>query len=156
MIYWFGMWAIKPMDIKSWPVEEKIFIPIVNSAVFLVSQKKRYDTFGVGHSSTSISAALGMAIASNLKVQQTPHCYHWWRIYRFRYGFWRLNHAGVTDANTRNSKWYTLLDWSSVGLETIPHCSKRGKTQGKTTWLSPWILIIRDPLTVMIFFWSKN
>src|SRR6478672_1815413 len=26
-----------------------------------------YDTFGVGHSSTSISAALGMAIASNLK-----------------------------------------------------------------------------------------
>jgi 1-deoxy-D-xylulose-5-phosphate synthase len=26
-----------------------------------------YDAFGVGHSSTSISAALGMAIASNLK-----------------------------------------------------------------------------------------
>ena len=26
-----------------------------------------YDTFGVGHSSTSISAALGMALASNLK-----------------------------------------------------------------------------------------
>jgi 1-deoxy-D-xylulose-5-phosphate synthase len=28
----------------------------------------------VGHSSTSISAALGMAIASNLKGQETPHC----------------------------------------------------------------------------------
>jgi 1-deoxy-D-xylulose-5-phosphate synthase len=26
-----------------------------------------YDAFGVGHSSTSISAALGMAIASNLQ-----------------------------------------------------------------------------------------
>ena len=29
--------------------------------------ESKYDTFGVGHSSTSISAALGMAIASNLK-----------------------------------------------------------------------------------------
>jgi 1-deoxy-D-xylulose-5-phosphate synthase len=30
-----------------------------------------YDAFGVGHSSTSISAALGMAIASNLKENST-------------------------------------------------------------------------------------
>ncbi|MDD2821195.1 MAG: 1-deoxy-D-xylulose-5-phosphate synthase N-terminal domain-containing protein, partial [Flavobacterium sp.] len=29
--------------------------------------ESEYDAFGVGHSSTSISAALGMAIASNLK-----------------------------------------------------------------------------------------
>src|SRR5688572_9875744 len=29
--------------------------------------ESEYDTFGVGHSSTSISAALGMAIASQLK-----------------------------------------------------------------------------------------
>lgn len=29
-----------------------------------------YDTFGVGHSSTSISAALGMAVASRLKLEQ--------------------------------------------------------------------------------------
>ena len=29
-----------------------------------------YDTFGVGHSSTSISAALGMAVASNLKKEE--------------------------------------------------------------------------------------
>ena len=29
--------------------------------------ESEYDTFGVGHSSTSISAALGMAIASKLK-----------------------------------------------------------------------------------------
>jgi len=29
--------------------------------------ESKYDTFGVGHSSTSISAALGMAIASSLK-----------------------------------------------------------------------------------------
>ena len=32
-----------------------------------------YDTFGVGHSSTSISAALGMAIASQLKGENKHH-----------------------------------------------------------------------------------
>jgi 1-deoxy-D-xylulose-5-phosphate synthase len=32
-----------------------------------------YDTFGVGHSSTSISAALGMAIASHLKGENKHH-----------------------------------------------------------------------------------
>ena len=32
-----------------------------------------YDTFGTGHSSTSISAALGMAIASQLKGENRQH-----------------------------------------------------------------------------------
>ena len=32
--------------------------------------ESEYDTFGVGHSSTSIGAALGMAIASKLKKQK--------------------------------------------------------------------------------------
>ena len=32
-----------------------------------------YDTFGVGHSSTSISAALGMALASQLKGENKEH-----------------------------------------------------------------------------------
>jgi 1-deoxy-D-xylulose-5-phosphate synthase len=32
-------------------------------------EESEYDTFGVGHSSTSISAALGMAVASNLKKE---------------------------------------------------------------------------------------
>ncbi|HNQ27296.1 MAG TPA: 1-deoxy-D-xylulose-5-phosphate synthase N-terminal domain-containing protein, partial [Aquaticitalea sp.] len=32
-----------------------------------------YDTFGVGHSSTSISAALGMAMASRLKNEKRQH-----------------------------------------------------------------------------------
>jgi 1-deoxy-D-xylulose-5-phosphate synthase len=44
---------------------------------FPKERKRLLRYFGVGHSSTSISAALGMAIASNLTVQQTPHCYHW-------------------------------------------------------------------------------
>jgi 1-deoxy-D-xylulose-5-phosphate synthase len=45
-------------------------IPIVFingiSQVFQKSSESEYDTFGVGHSSTSISAALGMAVASQI------------------------------------------------------------------------------------------
>ncbi len=39
-------------------------------APFPVKDESPYDTFGVGHSSTSISAALGMAIASRLQDQE--------------------------------------------------------------------------------------
>ncbi len=39
-------------------------------APFPVRDESPYDTFGVGHSSTSISAALGMAIASRLQDQE--------------------------------------------------------------------------------------
>jgi len=35
--------------------------------------ESEYDTFGVGHSSTSISAALGMAVAARLKGEQRKH-----------------------------------------------------------------------------------
>ncbi len=60
-----------------------------------------YDTFGVGHSSTSISAALGMAIASKYKGEE-----HRRHIAVIGDGamtaglpFEALNHAGVTNAN---------------------------------------------------------
>jgi len=60
-----------------------------------------YDTFGVGHSSTSISAALGMAIASKLKGEE-----HRRHIAVIGDGamtaglpFEALNHAGVSNAN---------------------------------------------------------
>jgi 1-deoxy-D-xylulose-5-phosphate synthase len=39
-------------------------------SAFPSRSESEYDAFGVGHSSTSISAALGMAIASNLKNEQ--------------------------------------------------------------------------------------
>jgi 1-deoxy-D-xylulose-5-phosphate synthase len=39
-------------------------------APFPSRQESAYDTFGVGHSSTSISAALGMAIASQMRQEQ--------------------------------------------------------------------------------------
>jgi len=39
-------------------------------APFPVREESQYDTFGVGHSSTSISAALGMAIASKMQEKK--------------------------------------------------------------------------------------
>src|SRR5690554_2032056 len=39
-------------------------------AAFPRREESEYDTFGVGHSSTSISAALGMAVAAKLKGEQ--------------------------------------------------------------------------------------
>jgi 1-deoxy-D-xylulose-5-phosphate synthase len=63
--------------------------------------ESEYDTFGVGHSSTSISAALGMAIASKLKGE-----HHRQHIAVIGDGamtaglpFEALNHAGVSNSN---------------------------------------------------------
>ena len=64
-------------------------------------KESEYDTFGVGHSSTSISAALGMAVASQLEGNnQRQH------IAIIGDGsmtageaFEGMNHAGATDAN---------------------------------------------------------
>ncbi len=62
--------------------------------------ESEYDTFGVGHSSTSISAALGMAIAAKLKGEDRKS------VAVIGDGsmtaglaFEALNHAGVTDAD---------------------------------------------------------
>ncbi|MEY3086056.1 MAG: hypothetical protein RL037_2291, partial [Bacteroidota bacterium] len=57
-----------------------------------------YDAFGVGHSSTSISAALGMAIASNLKGDFEKHHIAVIGDASIASGmaFEGLNHAGVT------------------------------------------------------------
>src|SRR6476619_5829272 len=41
---------------------------------FPIRSESPYDTFGVGHSSTSISAALGMAIASKQKGETDRQC----------------------------------------------------------------------------------
>lgn len=64
-------------------------------------KESEYDTFGVGHSSTSVSAALGMAFASkNLGIQDKQH------VAIIGDGaltggmaFEGLNHAGVSDTN---------------------------------------------------------
>ncbi len=63
-------------------------------------KESEYDTFGVGHSSTSISAALGMAVASKYKGSPLQH------VAVIGDGsmtggmaFEAMNHAGVSDTN---------------------------------------------------------
>lgn len=63
--------------------------------------ESEYDTFGVGHSSTSVSAALGMAVASKYLKEEDKH-----HIAVIGDGaltggiaFEGLNHAGVSNAN---------------------------------------------------------
>ena len=73
-----------------------------------------YDTFGVGHSSTSISAALGMAIASNLKGDFEKHHIAVIGDASIASGmaFEGLNHAGVTDANL-----LVILNDNAIGID---------------------------------------
>ena len=73
-----------------------------------------YDAFGVGHSSTSISAALGMAIASNLKGDFEKHHIAVIGDASIASGmaFEGLNHAGVTDANL-----LVILNDNAIGID---------------------------------------
>jgi 1-deoxy-D-xylulose-5-phosphate synthase len=63
--------------------------------------ESEYDTFGVGHSSTSISAALGMAIASKLKgeTQRQHVAVIGDGAMTAGLSFEALNHAGVSNTN---------------------------------------------------------
>src|ERR1043166_7885706 len=62
--------------------------------------ESEYDTFGVGHSSTSISAALGMAIASKLKGENRKSvAVIGDGAMTAGIAFEALNHAGVSDAD---------------------------------------------------------
>lgn len=63
--------------------------------------ESEYDTFGVGHSSTSISAALGMAIAAKLKGEESRRHVAVIGDGAMTAGlpFEALNHAGVANAN---------------------------------------------------------
>src|SRR2546422_7208817 len=63
--------------------------------------ESEYDTFGVGHSSTSISAALGMAVASRLKGEHNRQHIAIIGDGAMTAGlaFEGLNHAGVENSN---------------------------------------------------------
>lgn len=73
-----------------------------------------YDAFGAGHSSTSISAALGMAIASNLKGDFSKQHIAIIGDASIASGmaFEGLNHAGVTDANL-----LVILNDNAIGID---------------------------------------
>ncbi len=77
-------------------------------------EESEYDAFGVGHSSTSISAALGMAIASKLKGDLQKHHIAVIGDSSIASGmaFEGLNHAGVTDANI-----LVVLNDNAIGID---------------------------------------
>jgi len=73
-----------------------------------------YDPFGVGHSSTSISAALGMAMASNLKGETEKQHIAVIGDASIASGmaFEALNHAGVSKANL-----LVILNDNAIGID---------------------------------------
>ena len=73
-----------------------------------------FDSFGVGHSSTSISAALGMAIASKLKgdLKKQHIAIIGDASIASGMAFEGLNHAGVTDCNL-----LVILNDNAIGID---------------------------------------
>ena len=88
-----------------------------------------YDTFGVGHSSTSISAALGMAIASEI---QGKHKHHIAVIgdasIASGMAFEALNHAGNTNANI-----LIILNDNAIGIDPSVGALKEYLTRIKSS-----------------------
>jgi 1-deoxy-D-xylulose-5-phosphate synthase len=88
-----------------------------------------YDTFGVGHSSTAISAALGMAIASQLQGNLSKNHIAVIGDASIASGmaFEGLNHAGVTDANL-----LVILNDNAIGIDPSVGALKNYLTAVKT------------------------
>ena len=87
-----------------------------------------YDTFGTGHSSTSISAALGMAISSQLKGNFNTHHIAVIGDASIASGmaFEGLNHAGVTKANL-----LIVLNDNAIGIDPSVGALKTYLTKAK-------------------------
>ncbi|MFV0573461.1 MAG: 1-deoxy-D-xylulose-5-phosphate synthase [Xanthomarina gelatinilytica] len=76
-------------------------------------RESEFDTFGAGHSSTSISAALGMAIANQLKGENRHHiAVIGDASIASGMAFEGLNHAGVTKANL-----LVILNDNTIGID---------------------------------------
>ncbi|MGB0982350.1 MAG: 1-deoxy-D-xylulose-5-phosphate synthase, partial [Winogradskyella sp.] len=89
--------------------------------------ESEYDVFGVGHSSTSISAALGMAIASQLKGENKQHiAIIGDASIASGMAFEGLNHAGVTDANL-----LVILNDNAIGIDPSVGALKHYLTNAK-------------------------
>ncbi len=85
-----------------------------------------YDTFGVGHSSTAISAALGMAIANQLNGKHTIQHIAVVGDASIASGmaFEALNHAGVTKTNL-----LVILNDNAIGIDPSVGALKNYLTQ---------------------------
>ncbi|WP_339653357.1 1-deoxy-D-xylulose-5-phosphate synthase, partial [uncultured Salegentibacter sp.] len=91
-------------------------------------EESEYDTFGVGHSSTAMSAALGMAIASNLKGEFKKHHIAVVGDASIASGmaFEGLNHAGVTKANL-----LVVLNDNAIGIDPSVGALKQYLTKAR-------------------------
>lgn len=88
-----------------------------------------YDTFGVGHSSTSISAALGMAIASQIQQSSKHHiAIIGDASIASGMAFEALNHAGNTNANL-----LVILNDNAIGIDPSVGALKDYLTRIKST-----------------------
>jgi 1-deoxy-D-xylulose-5-phosphate synthase len=87
-----------------------------------------YDTFGTGHSSTSISAALGMALASGLqgKVDRQHIAVIGDASIASGMAFEGLNHAGVTNANL-----LVILNDNAIGIDPSVGALKQYLTKAR-------------------------
>ncbi|MEQ6122707.1 1-deoxy-D-xylulose-5-phosphate synthase [Pseudotenacibaculum sp. MALMAid0570] len=92
-------------------------------------EESEYDTFGVGHSSTSISAALGMAIASSLQGDLDKHHIAVIGDASIASGmaFEALNHAGVNDSNL-----LIILNDNAIGIDPSVGALKEYLTKVKS------------------------
>ena len=98
-------------------------------AGFPSRSESNFDAFGVGHSSTSISAALGMAIASKLKGEHKKQHIAVIGDASIASGmaFEALNHAGVTNANL-----LIILNDNAIGIDPAVGALKEYLTKVKT------------------------
>ena len=90
--------------------------------------ESEYDSFGVGHSSTSISAALGMAMASQLQGKHEKQHIAIIGDASIASGmaFEGLNHAGVTSANL-----LVVLNDNAIGIDPSIGALKNYLTKAK-------------------------
>ena len=98
-------------------------------AGFPSRNESEFDAFGVGHSSTSISAALGMAMASQLKGATEKHHIAVIGDASIASGmaFEALNHAGVSNANL-----LIILNDNAIGIDPSVGAIKEYLTKVKT------------------------
>ncbi len=90
--------------------------------------ESKFDNFGTGHSSTSISAILGMALASNLKKEKREHiAVIGDASIASGMAFEALNHAGVTSSNIT-----VILNDNQIGID--PSVGALKKHLSNITW----------------------
>lgn len=89
--------------------------------------ESEYDCFGTGHSSTSISAILGMALASNLKSEERHHiAVIGDASIASGMAFEALNHLGETNANV-----LVILNDNAIGIDPSVGALKKYLTNVK-------------------------